>query len=91
MKWLTDSIMEFTWPGVPVTACASIRPCRSNIPADKSPASRTVVENAVRIITCACSSTTAISRFHIIWRWISASAVVAPSISPSSFRYSRAR
>ena len=26
MKWRTDSAIEFTWPGVPVTACASIWP-----------------------------------------------------------------
>ena len=63
-KWPTLSIIEFTWPGVPVTACASIRPCRSNTPADRSPDSRTVVENAVRIIVCACSSTTAMRRFQ---------------------------
>src|SRR3984885_8115325 len=69
--------MEVTWPGVPVTACAIIRPCRSKIPADRSPASRTVVENAVRIMICACSSTTAIRRFHMIWRWICARALVS--------------
>ena len=34
------------------------------MPADRSPASRTVVLKAVRIMVCACSSTTAISRFH---------------------------
>ena len=56
--------MEFTWPGVPVTACASMRPPRSNTPAERSPDSRTVVEKAVRIMVCACSSTTAIRRFH---------------------------
>ena len=27
MKCLTDSAIELTWPGVPVTACASMRPC----------------------------------------------------------------
>ena len=68
MKCLTDSAIELTWPGVPVTACASIRPCGSKTPAERSPASRTIGENAVRSSTCACSSTTAISRFHMIWR-----------------------
>src|ERR1700751_1460871 len=66
--------MELTWPGVPVTACASIRPCRSNTPAERSPASRTDVETAVPSMVCACSSTTAINRFHMIWVWICASA-----------------
>ena len=61
MKCFTDSAIELTWPGVPVTACASIRPLRSNTPAERSPHSRTIGENAVRISTCACSSTTAIS------------------------------
>src|SRR5215204_2570961 len=41
MKWRTASAMELTCPGVPVTACASIRPSRSNTPAERSPASRT--------------------------------------------------
>jgi len=59
--------MEFTCPGVPVTACASMRPWRSNTPAERSPASRTGVLNAVRSIVCACSSTTAIRRLHMIW------------------------
>ena len=79
MKWLTDSAMELTWPGVPVTACASIRPLRSNTPAERSPASRTIGEKAVRSSTCACSSTTAIRRFHITWRSISDSEFAAKS------------
>ena len=37
MKWRTDSAMEFTWPGVPVTAWASILPWRSKTPAERSP------------------------------------------------------
>jgi hypothetical protein len=67
----TDAAMELTWPGVPVTAWASMRPCRSKTPAERSPASRTEVENAVRIRVWACSSTTEISRFHMICIWIS--------------------
>ena len=73
-KCPTASAIEFTWPGVPVTACASIRPSRSKMPALRSPASRTVVLKAVRIIVCACSSTTAIRRFHWICRWMAARA-----------------
>ena len=64
-KWPTESAIELTWPGVPVTAWASIRPVRSKTPADMSPASRAEVENAVRTSVCACSSTTESSRFHI--------------------------
>src|SRR4051812_15244282 len=51
-----------------------MRPWRSNTPAERSPASRTEVENAVRSIVCACSSTTAIRRLHMIWVWICANA-----------------
>src|SRR4051794_22340391 len=49
-------------------------PSRSNTPAERSPASRTEVENAVRTKVCACSSTTAISRDHMICIWICDSA-----------------
>src|SRR6266702_154902 len=54
------------WPGVPVTACASIRPLASNTPAARSPDSRTMVLKAVRCSVWACSSTTAIRRLHMI-------------------------
>src|SRR5260370_34175705 len=62
--------MELTWPGLPVTAWASMRPSRSNTQAERSPHSRTIGLKAVRIRVCACSSTTAISRFHMICRSI---------------------
>ncbi|MNJ67979.1 hypothetical protein D3C77_641910 [compost metagenome] len=65
MKCTTASAMVLTWPGVPVTAWASMLPARSNTPAERSPASRTLVENAVRIRVRACSSTTETKRFHI--------------------------
>ena len=64
-KWPTESAMELMCPGVPVTAWASIRPFRSKMPAETSPASRVEVLNAVRTSVCACSSTTASRRFHI--------------------------
>src|SRR5204863_6815477 len=51
-------------------------PSRSKTPAERSPASRTEVENAVRTRVCACSSTTAISRDHMICMWICDSAVL---------------
>ena len=65
MKWMTLRAIEFTWPGVPVTACASMRPSRSNTPAEMSPASRALVEKAVRTSARACSSTTESRRFHM--------------------------
>ena len=55
MKCWTASAMELTWPGVPVTAWASIRPLRSNTPAERSPHSRTIGLNAVLSNVCACS------------------------------------
>ena len=67
MKWGTASAMAFTWPGVPVTAWASIWPAELYTPADKSPASRTEVEKAVRTSAWACSSTMEIRRFHMTW------------------------
>src|ERR1043165_9652689 len=69
-KCLPDSAIELTWPGVPVTAWASMRPSRSNTPAERSPHSRTIGLKAVRIRICACSTTTAISRFHVLCRSI---------------------
>src|SRR5438128_7095951 len=67
-KWATAMAIVFTWPGVPVTACASIRPRTSYTPAERSPASRVIGPKAVLSSTCACSSTSAISRFQITWR-----------------------
>src|ERR687897_508525 len=46
MKWRTASAMELTWPGVPVTACASMRPWRSKTPAERAPASRPIGDEA---------------------------------------------
>src|SRR5262249_9122534 len=63
---MLDRFGELTWPGVPGPACASIRPWLSKMPAERSPASRTIAEKAVRSKVCACSSTTAIRRFHMI-------------------------
>ena len=65
MKWPTETAMELIWPGVPVTACASMRPWRSKTPAERSPHSRTIGLKAVRSRVCACSSTMAIRRFHM--------------------------
>jgi hypothetical protein len=67
---LTDSAIELTWPGVPVTACATMRPSGRKTPADRSPASRVGAPNAVRMSVCACSSTTETRRFHITCIWI---------------------
>ena len=76
MKWGTAAAMVLTWPGVPVTAWATMRPWRSNTPADRSPASRTEVLKAVRISVSACSSTTEIRRFHMTWKRTSFLAMV---------------
>ena len=70
-KCPTERAIVLMCPGVPVTACANIRPCRSNAPAEISPASRDDVLNAVRTSVCACSSTTDSSRFHMICSSIS--------------------
>ena len=75
-KLLTDAAIAFTCPGVPVTACASIRPSVSKAPAEMSPASRAEVLNAVRTRVWACSSTTDRSRFHWICIRIRSSAVM---------------
>src|SRR6516165_4797816 len=90
-KCLTAAAIELTWPGVPVTACASILPSRSNTPAERSPASRTVVLNAVRTSVCACSSTTAISRLHMICIWIWDKAVFGREIIGRLSKLSRTR
>ena len=49
----TDRAIAFPCPGVPVTACASMRPLASKTPADRSPHSRTIEEKAVRSSVCA--------------------------------------
>src|SRR5262245_36649854 len=58
------SAMELMWPGVPVTACATIHPRRSKTPAERSPASRTMEVKEVRIKAAACSFTTPMRRFQ---------------------------
>ena len=59
---LTASAIELMCPGVPVTACAIMKPRRSKTPAERSPASRTIDVNDVRISAAACSLTTPIRR-----------------------------
>src|ERR1700730_957824 len=56
----------FMWPGVPVTACASILPCASKTAADRSPTSRTIGVNDVRMSAAACSFVTAMRRVQRI-------------------------
>ena len=46
MKCVTARAIELMCPGVPVTACAIIRPVVSNTPAEMSPASRVEVLKA---------------------------------------------
>jgi len=63
-KWRTASAMVLIWPGVPVTAWASIWPSGSKMPAERSPASRTTVVNEAFIRAVACSLTMEIRRFQ---------------------------
>src|SRR5215204_2811096 len=48
-KWWTEVAIAFTWPGVPVTAWATMRPLRSKRPAERSPASRTTDRKSTRL------------------------------------------
>ena len=63
-KCFMASAMELMWPGVPVTACATMKPRRSKTPAERSPASRTMEVNDVRMRAAACSLTTPTSRLQ---------------------------
>ena len=54
------------WPGVPVTAWATIRPRRSNTALARSPASRTIGLKADRCSARACSFTVEINDCHRI-------------------------
>src|SRR3984893_1169767 len=56
----------FMWPGVLVPACASILPCASKTAADRSPTSRTIGVNDVRMSAAACSFVTAMRRVQRI-------------------------
>ena len=70
-------------PGVPVTAWATIRPRRSNTALARSPASRTIGENAARCSARACSLTVAMRLCH------STSSSIASNVRcvPSSCRH----
>src|SRR5580704_1189885 len=57
MKCLPAAASELIWPGVPVTACATMRPRRSNSALARSPASRTTGLKAMRCKALACSLT----------------------------------
>ena len=81
-KLFTDAAIAFTCPGVPVTACASMRPDVSKAPAEMSPASRADVLKAVRTRAWACSSTTDRSRFHWICIRIRSSVVASLMFTP---------
>src|SRR5262249_7202142 len=63
-KWTMPVAIELMWPGVPVTAWATIRPRRSKTPAERSPDSRTMEVNDERMSAAACSLTVAMSRVH---------------------------
>src|SRR5919108_117044 len=63
-KCRTARAMVLIWPGVPVTACASILPSGSKIPAERSPALRTTVVKEAFMRAVACSLTMEIKRFQ---------------------------
>ena len=78
------------WPGVPVTAWATMRPRRSNSALARSPASRTIGLNAERCRALACSLTVVIERSpqHLELDGVEARVTVGPppgqrSITPS--------
>src|SRR6266536_505474 len=65
-KWCMAVAKELMWPGVPVTACASILARTSKTEAERSPDSRTIGVNEVRWRAAACSLVTLITLPHII-------------------------
>src|SRR5688572_26968234 len=73
------SAIELMWPGVPVTAWATMKPRLSKTPAERSPASRTMDVKDVRCRAAACSLTTPISRFQQISSVTGSSRLMASS------------
>ena len=69
-KWIMPVAIELMWPGVPVTAWATMRPRRSKTPAERSPDSRTIDVKDDRMSAAACSLTVATSRFQRMSRVI---------------------
>ena len=69
---------ELMWPGVPVTACATMRPLRSNSALARSPASRTIGLKAMRCSALACSLTMLIRLLQTI-----SSSMPSMSVTPS--------
>ena len=67
---------ELMWPGVPVTAWATILPRRSKTALARSPASRTIGLKADRWRARACSLTVAISDCHRISKSIGSKPVI---------------
>ena len=85
-KFATATAMVLTWPGVPVTACANMRPRASKTPADKSPLSRTMGLNAVRINAPAISSATACKRFQTSAESMAAAGIMRTATRASGVR-----
>src|SRR6187455_1189459 len=65
-RWDPAIANELMWPGVPVLACATMRPRRSNSAQAKSPASRTTGLKAIRCNALARSVTMPIRLDHRI-------------------------
>ena len=71
MKWRTDSAIEFTWPGVPVDSLGQHMAPEDRRRAggkDHRPPAQMGLKAVPQQCVCACSSTTARRRFHMIWR-----------------------
>ncbi len=75
---------ELMWPGVPVLACATMRPRASNRPLARSPASRTIGEKAIRCSALACSLTMPIRFDQRISSSIPSISVAPISVAPTS-------
>src|SRR5712671_2966796 len=65
-RWAPAMASELMWPGVPVLACATMRPRRSNSAQARSPASRTTGLKAMRCNALARSVTKPIRLDHRI-------------------------
>ncbi len=83
-RWEPAMASELIWPGVPVLACATMRPRRSNSAQARSPASRTTGLKAMRCSALARSVTMPIRLDHRI-----SSSTPSIRLIPSAQRYSR--
>ena len=74
---------ELMWPGVPVTAWATMRARRSNTALARSPASRTIGLKAARWSALACSLTVAMRLCHSTSSSMGSNAVLTTRAAPA--------